>query len=40
MFALVGYQFPPNASIEWSGTSLDFKVKKERIEKTVKQLLR
>lgn len=38
-FALVGYQFPPNACIELSGTSLNIKVNKERIEIKVKQLL-
>ncbi len=40
MFAIDGCKLPSNASKEWSGTKADFSKKKEKIEKTIKYLLK
>ncbi len=40
MFAIDGCKLPSNASKEWSGTKTDFKKKKEKLEETIKKILR
>ena len=39
MFAVDGCKLPSNASREWSGTKKDLKHKKEKMEKTIRQII-
>ena len=40
MFAVDGCKMPSNASKEWSGTKAELKKKKDKMEKTVKQIMK
>ena len=40
MFAVDGCKLPSNASKEWSGTKAEFQKKKEKMEKTVRQIVK
>jgi len=40
MFAIDGLKMPSNASKEWSGTTEDFKKKKAKMEKAVRQIMK